>query len=167
MITLIYLAFALLAPLIPLSASSALLRQPLTARQAAPQGTPTFPADIPSCSICAQNYQNIDSCAQAAPVLANFTQVSRYLHHSLILLVLDKMLIILILDIRRSSSTQAHSFPSSSAHVRTPSSPRTRSASTASRRPTKLRSSFPQRIALPRCHQLSLAYGTFAQLRAP
>lgn len=37
--------------------------------------TPTFPSDIPSCNICAQNFQNIDSCAQAAPVLANFTQV--------------------------------------------------------------------------------------------
>ena len=41
----------------------------------APAATPTFPSDIPSCQQCEQNYGSIDSCAQAAPVLANFTTV--------------------------------------------------------------------------------------------
>ncbi|OCH92523.1 hypothetical protein OBBRIDRAFT_751131 [Obba rivulosa] len=46
----------------------------LHARQA-PSATPVFPSDIPSCQQCQQNYANIDSCAQAAPVLANFTTI--------------------------------------------------------------------------------------------
>lgn len=46
---------------------------PLLARQA---DYPVFPDQPPSCPICAQNYANIDSCAQAAPVLANFSMVS-------------------------------------------------------------------------------------------
>jgi len=37
---------------------------------------PVFPDNPPSCPICSQNYANIDSCAQAAPVLANFTMVA-------------------------------------------------------------------------------------------
>ena len=37
---------------------------------------PTFPSDVPSCPICEQSYPSIDSCAQAAPVLENFTMVS-------------------------------------------------------------------------------------------
>lgn len=36
---------------------------------------PTFPDYPPSCPICAQGYPSIDSCAQAAPVLANFSMV--------------------------------------------------------------------------------------------
>jgi cell division cycle protein 20 (cofactor of APC complex) len=36
---------------------------------------PTFPEQPPSCPICEQNYESIDSCALAAPVLANFTMV--------------------------------------------------------------------------------------------
>jgi len=36
---------------------------------------PVFPDAPPSCPICAQNYDGISSCAQAAPVLANFTSV--------------------------------------------------------------------------------------------
>lgn len=39
-------------------------------------GQPQFPAQPPSCPICEQNFANIDSCAQAAPVLQNFTMVS-------------------------------------------------------------------------------------------
>jgi hypothetical protein len=38
--------------------------------------TPYFPPDPPSCPICEQNYWNINSCAQACPVLANFSMVS-------------------------------------------------------------------------------------------
>ena len=37
---------------------------------------PQFPAQPPSCPICEQNFANIDSCAQAAPVLQNFSMVS-------------------------------------------------------------------------------------------
>ncbi|KAI0742912.1 hypothetical protein C8Q80DRAFT_1356470 [Daedaleopsis nitida] len=36
---------------------------------------PQFPDEPPSCPICAENYGNIDSCAQAAPVLQNFTMI--------------------------------------------------------------------------------------------
>ncbi|KAH9894033.1 WD40 repeat-like protein [Cubamyces lactineus] len=36
---------------------------------------PTFPDQPPSCPICAQNFGSIDSCAQAAPVLANFSMI--------------------------------------------------------------------------------------------
>lgn len=37
--------------------------------------TPYFPADPPSCPICEADYWNINSCAQACPVLANLTMV--------------------------------------------------------------------------------------------
>ncbi|KAI0772437.1 hypothetical protein BD413DRAFT_436962, partial [Trametes elegans] len=36
---------------------------------------PDFPEQPPSCPICEQNFGSIDSCAQAAPVLANFSMV--------------------------------------------------------------------------------------------
>ncbi|THV03514.1 hypothetical protein K435DRAFT_774907 [Dendrothele bispora CBS 962.96] len=36
---------------------------------------PTFPPDPPSCPICQQNYDRISNCAEAAPVLANFTEI--------------------------------------------------------------------------------------------
>ncbi|EJD05006.1 uncharacterized protein FOMMEDRAFT_53440, partial [Fomitiporia mediterranea MF3/22] len=36
---------------------------------------PSFPSDPPSCPICAQSYPSINSCAQAAPVLANVSMV--------------------------------------------------------------------------------------------
>lgn len=36
---------------------------------------PYFPDQPPSCPICAQDYPNINTCAQACPVLANFTEV--------------------------------------------------------------------------------------------
>ncbi|CAL1698260.1 unnamed protein product [Somion occarium] len=36
---------------------------------------PFFPDQPPSCPICAQNYPSINSCAQAAPVLANFSMI--------------------------------------------------------------------------------------------
>ncbi|EPQ55926.1 hypothetical protein GLOTRDRAFT_76143 [Gloeophyllum trabeum ATCC 11539] len=36
---------------------------------------PYFPADPTSCPICEAQYSQISSCAQAAPVLANFTMV--------------------------------------------------------------------------------------------
>jgi len=37
--------------------------------------TPYFPPDPPSCPICEINYWNINSCAQACPVLANLSMV--------------------------------------------------------------------------------------------
>jgi hypothetical protein len=36
---------------------------------------PVFPSSPPSCPICEQNYSSISSCAQAAPVLANFSMI--------------------------------------------------------------------------------------------
>jgi len=36
---------------------------------------PVFPDSPPSCPICQQGYPSIQSCAQAAPVLANFTMI--------------------------------------------------------------------------------------------
>ncbi|OSD00035.1 WD40 repeat-like protein [Trametes coccinea BRFM310] len=38
-------------------------------------GQPVFPDQPPSCPICEKDYGSIDSCAQAAPVLANFSMV--------------------------------------------------------------------------------------------
>jgi hypothetical protein len=35
---------------------------------------PDFPTDIPSCQQCQANYGSINSCDQALPVLANFTE---------------------------------------------------------------------------------------------
>ncbi|KAF9654371.1 hypothetical protein BDM02DRAFT_3182174 [Thelephora ganbajun] len=37
--------------------------------------TPYFPPDPPSCPICEKDYWNINSCAQACPVLANISMV--------------------------------------------------------------------------------------------
>jgi len=37
--------------------------------------TPYFPSDPPSCPICEKDYWTIDSCAQASPVLANFSMI--------------------------------------------------------------------------------------------
>ena len=37
--------------------------------------TPYFPSDPPSCPICEKDYWNINNCAQASPVLANFSMV--------------------------------------------------------------------------------------------
>jgi hypothetical protein len=39
--------------------------------------SPQFPDQPPSCPVCAQGYGTISSCAQAAPVLANFSMVSK------------------------------------------------------------------------------------------
>ncbi|KAF5329733.1 hypothetical protein D9619_008983 [Psilocybe cf. subviscida] len=36
---------------------------------------PVFPDSPPSCPICQQGYPSIQSCAQAAPVLANFSMI--------------------------------------------------------------------------------------------
>jgi len=36
---------------------------------------PVFPNQPPSCPICSRNYWNINSCSQAAPVLANFSMI--------------------------------------------------------------------------------------------
>lgn len=36
---------------------------------------PAFPPFPPSCPICEQNFNTINSCAQAAPVLANFSNI--------------------------------------------------------------------------------------------
>ena len=41
--------------------------------------TPYFPSDPPSCPICEKDYGTINSCAQACPVLANFSMVCRNL----------------------------------------------------------------------------------------
>lgn len=38
--------------------------------------TPYFPDQPPSCPICAQNYDSINSCAQACPVFENFSMVN-------------------------------------------------------------------------------------------
>ncbi|EKM52374.1 uncharacterized protein PHACADRAFT_198429 [Phanerochaete carnosa HHB-10118-sp] len=45
---------------------------PLRSRQAA---VPQFPAQPPSCPLCEQGFPGIDSCAQAAPVLANVSMI--------------------------------------------------------------------------------------------
>ncbi|KAI0260977.1 hypothetical protein BC834DRAFT_831009 [Gloeopeniophorella convolvens] len=45
---------------------------PLVIRQ---QAQPFFPDSPSSCPICEQNYGSINSCAQACPVLANFSSV--------------------------------------------------------------------------------------------
>ena len=68
--------FTLLLALFALSGvSSAVPRfEPLLARQDA--AVPVFPAQPPSCPLCAQGYPSIDSCAQAAPVLANVSMVN-------------------------------------------------------------------------------------------
>jgi len=39
------------------------------------RSTPYFPSDPPSCPICEKDYWTIDSCAQASPVLANFSMI--------------------------------------------------------------------------------------------
>ncbi|OBZ74715.1 hypothetical protein A0H81_05540 [Grifola frondosa] len=44
-------------------------------RRASSDAEPNFPDQPPSCPICAANYSNIDSCAEAAPVLANFSMI--------------------------------------------------------------------------------------------
>ncbi|KAE9401881.1 hypothetical protein BT96DRAFT_817352 [Gymnopus androsaceus JB14] len=36
---------------------------------------PTFPSSPSSCPICQQNYSSIQNCAEASPVLANFTEI--------------------------------------------------------------------------------------------
>jgi len=36
---------------------------------------PSFPANIPSCPICQQNWNGIQNCASAAPVFANFSMI--------------------------------------------------------------------------------------------
>lgn len=80
----------------------------ISARQ---DGTsPEFPQNPPSCPLCEQNYANINSCAAAAPVFANFSMV-RQTPISVSFLVLTRL---------RSYSTLVHSSASSNVHVRTP-----------------------------------------------
>ncbi|CDO68759.1 hypothetical protein BN946_scf184989.g25 [Trametes cinnabarina] len=75
------LSFALAKPLLLLPSEFSYLAHvhgspaipEITPRQ---DGQPVFPDQPPSCPICEQNYGSIDSCAQAAPVLANFSMVS-------------------------------------------------------------------------------------------
>ena len=65
--------FALIAAIVLCSAvSSSALPSP---QPPVRRDYPVFPAQPPSCPLCAQNYANIDSCAQAAPVLANVSMV--------------------------------------------------------------------------------------------
>lgn len=40
---------------------------------------PVFPVEPPSCPICESNYANIDHCAEACPIFANFSMVNRSL----------------------------------------------------------------------------------------
>ncbi|KAL5478856.1 hypothetical protein ACEPAI_2133 [Sanghuangporus weigelae] len=46
---------------------------PIQARQDA--AAPTFPSDPPSCPKCEQSFRSINSCAAAAPVLANVSMI--------------------------------------------------------------------------------------------
>lgn len=64
---------ALASPFLPAPTQLTRVTRP-TPRQDDAQ--PTFPDEPPSCPICEQNFASIDSCAQAAPVLANFSMVS-------------------------------------------------------------------------------------------
>ena len=72
---------------------------------------PDFPEQPPSCAICATNYDGISSCAQAAPVLANFTSVSGMLRA---LISLHSLL-----TVNRSFSTPEHSLTLSSVLAQT------------------------------------------------
>ncbi|KAI0698203.1 hypothetical protein C8T65DRAFT_661056 [Cerioporus squamosus] len=47
----------------------------LASRTDGDSGEPQFPDQPPSCPICAENFDSIDSCAQAAPVLQNFSMI--------------------------------------------------------------------------------------------
>ena len=74
---------ALASPFLPLQTEVAYLKKtvaspvaPINLARRQDDSQPTFPDSPPSCPICAQNFGNIDSCAQAAPVLANFSMVS-------------------------------------------------------------------------------------------
>jgi len=63
--------------LITLSATSS-VASPLSSKSVSRQTTtvqPYFPDTPPSCPICAKGYPSINSCAQAAPALANLTSV--------------------------------------------------------------------------------------------
>lgn len=63
--------------LITLSATSSIAR-PLSSESVSRQTTtvqPYFPDTPPSCPICAKGYPSINSCAQAAPALANLSSV--------------------------------------------------------------------------------------------
>lgn len=66
--------FAMIATILALGSVASAIPPPahLLSRQAA---QPVFPDQPPSCPICAANYSSIDSCAQAAPVLANVSMV--------------------------------------------------------------------------------------------
>ena len=74
---------ALASPFLPLPTEIASLKKavaspvtPINLARRQDDNQPTFPDQPPSCPICAQNFGSIDSCAQAAPVLANFSMVS-------------------------------------------------------------------------------------------
>lgn len=56
----------------------------LASRTNGDSGEPQFPDQPPSCPICAQNFDSINSCAQAAPVLQNFTMVSAFFDFTLV-----------------------------------------------------------------------------------
>ncbi|KAI8990388.1 WD40 repeat-like protein [Trametes punicea] len=73
------LSFALATPLLPLPEEFSYLARldGSSVSEIAPRqdGQPVFPDQPPSCPICEQNFGSIDSCAQAAPVLANFSMI--------------------------------------------------------------------------------------------
>jgi hypothetical protein len=87
---------------------------------------PVFPNDPPSCPICAGGYSNISSCAQAAPVLANFTMV----RHTVTVLSFEVARCQRATIANRSSSTLGLSSMSLSVPVRILSNPCIPSAST-------------------------------------
>ncbi|GJE88965.1 hypothetical protein PsYK624_050530 [Phanerochaete sordida] len=68
--------FTLLLVLFATSMASAFPRPGVPAVRARQDGAqPDFPADPPSCPLCAQGFPGIDSCAQAAPVFANLSMI--------------------------------------------------------------------------------------------
>jgi hypothetical protein len=88
---------------------------------------PSFPSDIPSCQICQSEYSGISSCAQAAPVLANFTMVRTSASNAPIYDAKGTL---------RSSSIPVRSSTSSSARARTPSNRPTPNALTGTYSPS-------------------------------
>lgn len=74
LISIILPSFVAIICLLPPTPAVAYPYTPLNNKLRA-RAEPIFPTQPPSCPICAQNYGSIDSCAQAAPVLANVSMV--------------------------------------------------------------------------------------------
>ena len=121
----ILLIFAALATAAPPSASSGNLERTVLYERddSSSNGTsPNFPDSPPSCPPCAANYGSIQHCAQAAPVLANFSMVRAYFSDTRVSGTgaesdrADRFA-----HTCRSSSTLARSWTSLSVPVQTPS----------------------------------------------